>query len=291
MEPVDLIRSTNLFAEVFAKTARDASRVSFELNFAILQDTLIDRLNKKIEAITDDEGAKRLDDRLNRDAKKLNDNLPFVEKVIFDTQSNDIRLGNLSTNIAAAISAFSSDDDDTNLTAAELATLEGLKDSIVQDLEFLNINTLSGLILPDSVEDLKEYYNTLKDLTPVEGTVDADGSGSPSNDNRTLLDLLGTISSLTDTADLVNANTKYLAVNLRLDILAEFQALDSERLEFNLVELQQRTDKIDNLKAETGNLLRVLSLSFENQAFFVETLGDILSEKTPEPGSVLNLFT
>ncbi|MDH5749900.1 MAG: hypothetical protein OEY85_11385 [Rhodospirillales bacterium] len=290
MDPYDPIKSTNVFAEVFAKTARDAARVSFEQNFARLQSTLIDRLNADIEKTIDEDSVNKFEARITREADKLTETIPVLSKILFEAESNQIRLGDLITNISSAISAFSTDDDDTNLTAAEVATLSALKDSISQDLEYLNVHSLTGVILPDSVEDLKAYYSTLNALTPVEGTVDASGSGSPSNDNRTLLDLLGTLGSLADTADLVNDNTKYLVFNLKLDAEAELNKLEAERLEFNLVELQRRSDAIDNLKAETGNLLRTISISFEIQAYFVESLSQSLSDRQPEPGSVLNLF-
>ena len=77
--------------EALASVASRAARPAFEIGFNSLQNTIIDRINKKIEKIQN-EPVNNIDAFLLLEQKRLNRVLPFVERYQTDNTNNRFRV-------------------------------------------------------------------------------------------------------------------------------------------------------------------------------------------------------
>ena len=83
------IFSRDSFAQGLANTATMAARPRFELAFNGLQNTIIDRLNNKIEEITADDGlVNNIDPFLLSSQKRLQRFQADLDRFIFDNSRN-----------------------------------------------------------------------------------------------------------------------------------------------------------------------------------------------------------
>ena len=93
--PADIF-SRDSFAHGFANTATISSRPRFELAFNALQNTLIDRLNDKVEEVTADDGlVNNIDPFLVSSQKRLQRFQADLDHFIFDNSRHINAAGGL----------------------------------------------------------------------------------------------------------------------------------------------------------------------------------------------------
>jgi len=265
-------------------------RLGFEFQFAATQRTVGKRINSEIDTIIrNDTTPKRLA-TLERDYAKLETNKGLIDKFKFDMQSNVLRLQDIKTKVASAISAFSSVDADTNLTTAEVTAINEQRDSLVKDISGLMLTVHPDIANPFVVRDVKNMYETIKAMNPVVGAVDPAGTAVPTNGNRAILDDLTSLSSLADTAFNVSETALENASQMSLNISAGLVDKLTDMTSISEVELARRQAEIDDIKASYANTLRTISISYESRLTNMEKMSSALNGWDVQPGSVMNLF-
>lgn len=274
-----------------SKLAAGSFRLGMETSFQSIQTTAIKRMNDEIDKVIANDDTPRKLANLEREYRVLEKNKVTIDAFAFDTQSNLLRLVRMNSDVSDAIAAFSDVDDETNLTADEVATLTAKRDALISDTQALLLTVHSDISTPFIIRDVKNYLTTLKDINPVVGVVDPAGTTTPTNDNRSILDTLTTFSGLLSTAQTVADTTAETAFNMSLDTQAVLASKLSDMSELSDVELQKRQDEIDTIKTKYGNMLRSISLSFEARAQSLEKMTGALGEQEIPLGSIMNLFT
>ena len=271
--------------------AQAVARPAFELRFNQLQNSMIRRVNDQIDKINEDTDNTRVVAKLEKDRNELVDDVPRLRTFLFGNEANRNRLLDLSTVVISATAKFSEVDDDTNLTADEASDINALKDQIVERLEGLFVIKHAGIQDSNIIEKLTDLVDELNGLTAVAGVVDAEGSGSLSNNNRALLDKLAEAQIRVDVGAVVTQNTAHVTNGLILKFQKKILAIDAEFIGISTVDAQRRIKEIADLRIDSANLLRAISISFEVSASFTDFIARSLSPRQVPPGSVLNLFT
>lgn len=276
-----------VLSEISAKNFR----FGFEQQFNQIQNTTIRRINSEIDRVIENDDTPRRLQALERDYQKLDDNKKLIDNFHFDMYSNQLRLTEMQTDAADAIAAFSSVDDDTNLTADEVTALTAKRDTLIANTEALLLSIHPDITTPNIIQDVKNTLDTLKAMDPVVGVVDAEGSGSPTNANRQILDDLTTFSSLLNTAYEVTYTTADNAQDISLNISASLAGKAADMSLLSDVELKRQEEEIEGIKAHYGNILRVISVSFEARFSSTEQLASSMQGPQVQPGSIMNIFT
>ena len=283
MPPIDI-------ASITATTSRNMFRSSFETTFQAIQKNVINRINADIQRVIDsDDTPKRLAD-LDRESNVLKRNQVLIDNYHYQTRSNRLNLTEMVTSNTSAISAFSTDDDDTNLTANEVTAITALRDELISRSHRLMNTVHPDITTPYALMTVKNELENLKALDVTAGVVDAEGSGSPSNNNRAALDFLNDYAAKLDTAFNTSLTAEELASDVSLYTQGKSAVNISKLTEISTVELQKRQDEIADIKSKYGNILKAISLSFEFQVQNIDRMTAALGKPEIEPGSVMNLF-
>ena len=286
--PVTVNQDVNI-ATVLTQVSASNFRFGFEQQFIQIQDTTTKRINSEIDKVISNDPTPRRLAALESDYNKLEKNKALIDSFSFDMRSNQLRLADMQTKVADAIAAFSSVDADTNLTADEITALTAKRDALVEDVSALSLSIHPDISTPFVVRDIKNMYETLKAMDPVAGVVDA--SGAPAtNGNRQILDDLTSLSTLIDTAYDVTTTTAENATDITLNISAAMVSNYSDMTQLSNVELARRENEIADIKSHYGNILRVISLSFEARISYMEESNKSLQGWQVQPGSIMNLF-
>ena len=283
MSPIDI-------ASITAATSQRMFCSSFETSFQGIQKTVINRINADIQRVIDtDNTPKRLAD-LDRESNLLKRNQVLIDNYHYQTRSNRLNLEEMIPSNTAAIDAFSADDDNTNLTANEVETITAMRDEMISRTHRLMDTVHPDIFTPYALMTVKEELENIKAVDVTAGVVDAEGSGSPSNNNRASLDFLTDFAAKLETA----LNTSLTAEEMASDISFKTQAKSAVNIstltEISTVELQKREDEIADIKSKYGNILKAISLSFEFQVQNIDRMTAALGKPQIEPGSVMNLF-
>lgn len=268
-----------------------AAKPNFELRFNQLQNTVIKRINEEIDDITERNDRRQEVAALEKEINSLH----FLIK-----QGQDYRSGNknnldravaLSPVFNSAISAFSTNDDDTNLTVDEASAINRIKDDIVKSLKRFFIVKLPDITDGRIIEFLLRNIDDLENLTAVAGTVDAEGADPETNDNRNLLDLLKRVKNKVDTTITVTQNSIFIATGMLLALQQRTLRAESEITDISVLDALRQREEIEATKQRYGRILNAISLSFEASSAFTRTLAADLSPKRIPAGSILNIFT
>lgn len=282
MPPID--------TSITASTSARMFRSSFETTFQAIQKTVINRINSDIQRIIDrDDTPKKLAD-LERENTIIQRNQSLIDDYAFKVRSNRLLVTELQTHNTAAVDAFSADDDDTNLTANEVDTITAMRDEMIAKTQRLISTVHPDITSPYALMDVKNELENLKSLEVTAGVVDAEGAPA-TNTNRAALDFLTDFAAKLDTAFNVTLNTEELATEISLTTQAKAAINVSSLTEISTVELQKREEQFEAIKADYGNMLRAISLSFEFQVQNIDRMSAALGPREVEPGSIMNLFT
>jgi hypothetical protein len=276
---------------VLSEIAAGNFRFGFEVQFNQIQNTAIKRTNSEIERLIKNDTTPTLLAAQERDVNKLQKNKALIDSFNFDMNANQLQLAKMQTDVTDAIAAFSAVDDTTNLTTEEVATLTAKRDALLASTSALLLSIHPDIATPFVVRDVKNMYDTLKAMNPVAGVVDAAGTTPATNDNRQILDDLNKLSGLVNTAYDVTTTTAENSSSISFDLSARLAEKLADITQLSDVELKKRQQEIEDIKSRYGNMLRVISLSFEARRASMEQLGKSLQTPQIEPGSVMNLFS
>ncbi|MEK9722736.1 MAG: hypothetical protein VW405_04535 [Rhodospirillaceae bacterium] len=251
------ITSGGNFAKAFAETSLLAGRPQFELQFNVLQNTIIDRLNEKIDEVTADDGlVNNIDPFLVASQKKLNRFQAGLDNFIFDNGRNINAVSGLSTLL---------DDLETALNANDTDGFNDVLGKINQTVgnTHLSDGTTVGIFIDDGITKLRR-----------EGLVTTDSSIAAT--------------SRSDFADAAAAQAAIDAARNQLGTIAEVLVLKqegAENLEIETALIADQADKanaVSKVREEYSQLLNALSLAFESS----QAIADQLAAKLFDPNSV-----
>ena len=262
-----------------ANLAAVAAGPSFELRFSQLQNTIIRRVNNEIARVNASGASDRHRvEQLQRDGLKLTDALPLIEAY---RQGNTNNLGQLQALLeeTEALAASLGEDD---VDQSEVDAFNAQRDLIVERLNNLFIFIHPDIADGKAVQFLKQEIDTLNALSPVVGT---------QADNQAVIDAVAEFENKVNTALAVTANTIDVALRLELGIQRKQAEILTEFEELTTVEQARKAQEIENIKVDFANLLTAISLTFEVNKELPAMLNKFLVPFTPQPGSILNLFT
>ncbi len=282
MVNISSLFSGKSFASGFANTSLMANKPNFELQFNMLQNTIIDRLNEKIEAVTaDDKLVNTIDPFLVSEQKKLLRFERDIRGFIFQNGRNINATGELVRQLNKMDSALSSNDTDAFNTALESVN------STVSKMTVTNGTTV-GIVIDDGINAIRR-----------DGLVKFDDSGTPKK-ATSFSDFADTSEAQTAVA---NALTKAATIGDVTLLKAEGAEVLRQRTSKNLkstilqieavqvADLAEKTAEITKLREEYSQLLNAVSLAFDSSQVLSEQLSSALFDPNAVPsGSVVNLF-
>jgi hypothetical protein len=262
-----------------AKLAAATAAPNFDLQFSRLQNTIIRRVNDEIARVNESGAVnKHRVEKLQRDGLKLADSLPLMAAYRVGNENNLGQLQQLIADTETLSSSLGSDDVDQSEVDAFNAQLA----VVVDRLENIYVYIHPDINDAKAIQYLKQKVDTLNALTPVVGT---------QADNQAVIDAVAAFQDQTQSALDTTQNTIILALGLeeniqsnQADILAQFEELTT-------VDKARKTEEINNIKADYANLLTAISITFETNKNYAAELNKFLTPFTPEPGSILNLFS
>lgn len=125
------INSVGNLAQALATVHLAAAGPEFELRFSQLQNTMIRRLNDEIHAVNEAGGSKSEMLGLQSKGKRFAENLPIIEKFLFDTQTNQGRLSTVFDKLSTLAGLFTGDD---NISAADVTTFNTVRQETVDEI-------------------------------------------------------------------------------------------------------------------------------------------------------------
>ena len=274
-------------AQTLASIGQGGGKPAFELRFSQMQNTLIGRLNDEIHKVNDAEGSRSEMLSLQRDGKKLADNMPIIEKFLFDTESNKNRFDTVLSQISTMVGLFT---DDNNISAADITAFNTTRQETVDELNKLTQLSYVGFTDGNIIQRLKNEVAGLAALAPVEGVVDADGAPT-TNVNRSIQTSLETLQTAATTAQDVSVNSISAIFDIRENMYSKMAGIQASVTELNSSVQLQKLAEVEALKEKYANILSSISLSYEVSNTMTQGLSDRLTQKSPAVGSVLNLFT
>lgn len=281
---------TNSLAATLADVGNKAARINFEIGFSLLQNQVIDRVNEEITKVNEVGADNKVEiEQLQRRHGKLTRSLPVIEKYIYDTQTNGLRLGEIASDIVTLQNSFSAEGDANNVTAGEITIFNSRRDALVQKFQYL-IQLFHPKVTDGNViAYLKNEITNLKALTPVVGVVDAAGAPA-TNGNRAILTYLGTLRQRSLDAQDTSLRAFAAAGQLRQQIQRQAAEVEADFVEVTAVDRARKSADVKVLQEKYANVLLAISLSYEVQSGLFDSLSAALKKPTIPPGSVMNLF-
>ena len=282
MGVTDMLAGANV-SQALVRTSDMSGKPQFELQFNILQNTIIDRLNDKIEdAISDDKLVNgKVDIFLLESAKKLTGVQTGIDQFIFDNAHN-IRamvpllahLEQLATDLGNSdTESFNKELTKLNDTAGKLKLTNGIPVGIFSNDGIQELRNAGILRYDDS--------GTAKKATALNDFVDNAAASTAINaaKNR-IADIATSLVYIQEGAEVVRQGTAKSLNSTLLQIEAA-----------RVADQGAKAEEIAKLREEYGHLLNALSLAFESHQALTNRLGNALFEAPPiDKGSVLNLF-
>lgn len=272
--------AVNPFSYTLASTALNTQRVQFELQFNLLQNTLINRHNDKIEEIsTTPASVRHKIDSLAKRQQNLVNALPALADFRQGNLNNKGALEKLFDEVSTLFQTFNQD---ANVDADEVAAFETQREIVAQKMENLYVFSHPDINDGKVIQRLKEDVAAVRALEVNVGTL-ASNSG--------VADSLTALQTEVSVAITVTQNTVSTTLDLEQRIESKFADVESKLIELTTKEQARREAEIADAEGVLGNLLRALSLSFESNSQLSQALTNRLKPFTPPPGSTLNIFS
>lgn len=278
--------SRNLAA---ALRASDVPR--FNLRFAQLQNTVIRRLNEKIQDISESDQINRRQSALIDDSKTFRDSLDKVDDYILRNEANSQFLLTALATATTLLGAISSDDDDTNVTSNEIFQFESVRNKLATEIDKLHFVVIPELLRPDLIFEIIALGQELQSKNLVEGTVDAENTVNTTNKNRPIQDFVQFLHDKINIAITVTNNAVVSAKRIRLRLFGDVAENQADRIALVKSETKRKELEVEKEKERAATLLSAISLSFEIRLIQTQTLNaSLLEGRKLDPGSILNIF-
>jgi hypothetical protein len=280
----------NFFGEALTRIAASSTRLAFEVRFNQIQNTVIRRLNDKIDKLDTQDESKYVKIDLRREFNAGINALPVIQRYLLDNQSNEDRLSDMSDAVAALRDTFADDGDADNVTQDEVDSFISRRDAIVDSINELWVLTHPDFTDPFALQDLKNDVDTIAAWTPVVGVVDPEGTEPATNDNRSIYEAANTLLTKVNATHSATATTVAMTFTLEQSLQGKLADIDAQLLEVDVLAQQKKIAEINDLKAENANLLQAISISFEASQGLTTYLANGLAGKVQNEDTVMQLF-
>jgi hypothetical protein len=270
------------FAQSFASTRLAAARPNFELQFNNLQNSIIDRLNEKInEAQKDSKLNNQIDVFLLAQEKKLTRFQSDLDLFTFNNARNINAVGELARRLDDLSTALGNGD-----TAAFDKTLSEVSD-IIGNTVVTNGTTI-GIYISDGIETLRRdgllQYDNAGTSTKATAYSDFADQAEAEAAIASAIEKVGQISDVllykAEGAEVLRQKT---ATNLNSTLL-QIQAAQT-------AVAAEKAAEIAKLRDEYAQLLNAISLAFESsQALSEQLSAKLFSPDSVPPGSAVNIL-
>lgn len=276
--------STQSFSKAMVDTALAAHSPTFELQFNILQNTIIDRLNDKIkDAQAETQLENTIDPFLLAEEKKLLGFSDDLRRFKFFNSKNINAAGELLRQLDTMDTALTDNDTDAFNTA-----LTRVNDTISKMTRTHGVSV--GIFIDDGIHAIRRDGLVKYD----------DGSGNTDQASE-----LSDFASTSDARDAVTAaHTKVLTIAsvllLKGEAVESVQHYTEKELRSTILQVQaarianeaEKAAEIAKLQESYAQLLNTLSLAFETQRIQGQQFAKQLFSLNKVPsGSILNLFS
>jgi hypothetical protein len=260
--------SSSSAAQTFSALGAGSATATFNLGFNNLQNAVIDRLNKKIESIKDTKTVNNVDAFLTLEKQHLERMKPSADTYLQQTVNTRYAVNGILADLNTLADSAQSGDADT---------FNSVLDRINQDVSMLATPDGKGVnvFVPDGVDDLRTNGVGISAFTDS-ATASSQVAAALSQVSSVSLMLENEQVNAQDMSDKITARLS----SISLSVSADQAAADAEQLA-----------AVQKAKQESGYTLQALSLAFEAQQSFNSQLSQQLQTQTPEPGSILNLFS
>lgn len=272
------ILSGRSFAAGFGGLANSAARPNFELQFNVLQNAIIERINKDIEAINQSSTESQVDAFLLLSQKKLTLFKENLDRFTFYNARNAWTIPDLQDKLDQLETAVNAND-----TAAFDSLLAQVNDA-VGNLRAPDGSTVA-ITIPDGITALRR-----DGLLNVNGTRVT--AYSQFADSAEALAAIESARSRLNVS-LVNVLVKAEAAeNIRVvtdrKLTATIFAIETARTAGEA----EKAAELAKVRENYSQLLNALSLAFESSQAMAEQLGkNLFDPNRVAPGSVMNMFT
>lgn len=280
MADISAMFSGPKYGSVMADVSAMSMRPTFELRFAQLQNQIISRLNKEIEAANAD--TPRIDSFLLLEKSRLERVSSGLNQFQLDTARNYNALIDINTRTSELSGLIATaDGGDTAAFDALLAEINDGTDRLIQV-----DGVSSGILFEDGVRSLKAD-GAVRTASGTKATSYADFA-SAAEASAAIIDALsriGSVQTLNGTkVEIVND------VKDRVDTELTVLTLDIEAT--RTADAAEKTNAVTRLKEQYGQMLNALSLGFEGNMAMTEYFANhLLAPAEVQKGSVMNLFT
>ena len=270
--------SDKSFASAFGGLANQAARPNFELQFNILQNAVVDRINKEIEAVNEASSENRVDSFLLLSQRKLETFKENLDRFRFFNARNAWTIPDLKTKLGELQAASTAGD------ATAFDAILTQVNAAVANMQVPDGSTV-GIFIGDGIGAIRRdgllNVGGTKITAYSQFTGDAQAQATISAALTTLDNSYNSVIIKADSAEKIRAMTEKNLVSVSFQIEAARTATEADKA----VELAK-------LRESYGRLLNALSLAFEVNQGAAEQLGrGLFNADEIEPGSVLNLFT
>lgn len=272
--------STN-FAKGFATTASISARPNFELQFNILQNTVIERLNTKIDEVTADDGLNNnIDVFLLDSEKRLRRFGNDLNEFIFDNSRNINAAGGLAGQLDDLESALNANDTD------EFNTILGKINETLGNTHVSNGTTV-GIFIDDGIQKLRREGLVTKD----DGSNTAATSRSDFADDAAAQAAIDAARSQVTTIAQVLLLKAEGAENVRQNTEKNLSATILQIQAAQIADQAEKASEIAKVREEYSQLLNTLSLAFESSQAIVDQLSEkLFNPNAALPGSAVNIL-
>ncbi len=251
-------------SNLLTSTQSQARNVAFNIQFAALQDTVIQRLNDDIVEAENIASRRSELERVEASQRTLTERRNQVAEFEFFNTSNNSRFNDLSTlAINASIVFEFNDSDSDNISAADITAYEAVLESITTETNRLIETSDPEFFDGSHATILRSLVEELEALTPVEGVIDPEGSETFTNDNRQILDKLDEISNAADAASETTATLNLMADNVLSQIDEKLQRLNFEASEISVTQAIEAEVEVQRLRTEYSTFLQAIEIGFD----------------------------
>ncbi len=270
------------FAYNFARLASAAARPNFELQFNILQNSIIDRINRDIEQINSDSTENQVDVFLLLSRNKLTRYKENLERLIFANGRVAWAIPELQDKLDRLTAAVNAND------TATFDTVLGQVNDIVGNLQVVDGSPV-GITMPDGIAAIRRDGLLNVDQAGVATRITAYSQFANSAEALAAITRAKNRLTASLTSVLIKGEA---AENIRV---ATEQKLTSTVLAIEAAQTARDAEKATALvkvRENYAQLLNALSLAFESSQTMAEQLGkNLFDPNQVAPGSVMNLFT
>ena len=278
----DIVSGGN-FAKGFANAATIAGRPQFELAFNVLQNTIIDRINSRVEEVTADDGLQNnIDPFLVSSQKRLQRFQTDLSDFTFDNSRNINAAGGLAQHLDDLQTALTNNNtEDFNAILTEI-------NSAIGNTHVSNGTTV-GIYIDDGITKLRR--EGLVSTTDGGGTTiaatsrsdfasDAEAQAAIDAAESQIANIASVLLLKAEGAENIRETSDK---NLRSTILQIEAALIAEETE--------KANELAKIREEYSQLLNSLSLAFESSQAVADQLGEKLFNPDAVPaGSAVNIL-